>query len=383
MSNPTHPSWRSKIRGCVLGASLGDAIGAPFEFQPVEIAPQIDGRPWIDGLYESRILASPHGVWAQPAPAGTGTDDTRYNWLFLELAIKLGRMPTADDMAAHFLDLYKHPDSVFPGHTEFTREQFEHWEGVCHGRLGQTSNRFPGLEPDELLGRRLGLNFPILSGLITVTSAGLLFPGQPESAYRQAFRTAFYDIGYAREAVGLLAAALSIAIAEDVTAQELFDRSVAMDPLQLGSEWSTPFVQEHLTQALSLLEASTDSGVEGDAALADRMSFAFAQYNTFDPFRTLGIAWLSVLASDGEPMRAMLMAANHVSYDESGIPVRFEDIDCYAGIAGALAGAIHGEESLPADLVVQVIESNKIVHGIDLDETLDRFVDCFHANPHA
>ena len=222
MTEPASPSLRSKIRGCVLGASLGDAIGAPFEFQPVEIAPQIDGRPWIDGLYESHISASPHGVWAQPAPAGTGTDDTRYNWLFLELAIKLGRMPTADDMAAHFLDLYKHPDSVFPGHTEFTREQFEHWEGVCRGRLGKTSNRFPGLEPDELLGRRFGLNFPILSGLITVTSAGLLFPGQPESAYRQAFRTAFYDIGYAREAVGLLAAALSIAVAEDITAAERF-----------------------------------------------------------------------------------------------------------------------------------------------------------------
>ena len=75
----------------------------------------------------------------------------------------------------------------------------------------------------------------------------------------------------------------------------------------------------------------------------------------------------------------MLMAVNHVSYDEAGNAVRFEDIDCYAGIAGALAGAIHGEESLPADLVAQVIESNKIVHGIDLDETLDRFVDRFYA----
>ena len=339
------------------------------------------GRPWIDGLYESHIDASPHGVWALPAPAGTGTDDTRYNWLFLELAIKLGRMPTADDMAAHFLDLYEHPDLVFPGQAEFTRQQFEHWEAVCHGWLGQTSDRFPGLEPDELLGRGLGLNFPILSGLITVTSAGLLFPGQPESAYRQAFRTVFYDIGYAREAVGLLAAALSIAIAEDVTAAELFNRSVAMDPLQLGGEFSEPFVQAHLRQARSLLDTDPDNSLEADVALADRLSVAFGNYNTFDPFRTLGVAWLSVLAADGDPMRSMLMAVNHVSYDEAGNPVRFEDIDCYAGIAGALAGAIHGEESLPADLVAQVIESNKIVHGIDLDDTLDRFVDRFYAGP--
>ncbi len=362
-----------------MGASLGDAIGAPFEFQSVGIAPQVHGRPWIDGLYDSHIDASPHGVWAQPAPAGTGTDDTRYNWLFLELATTLGRMPTPDDMAIRYLEIYEKPDSVFPGQTAFTREQFEHWEGVCHGWLGQTSSRFPGLKPDELFGRRLGLNFPILSGLITLTSAGLLFPGHPEQAYREAFRTAFFDIGYALESVALLAAALSIAIAEDVTAREAFDRSIVLDPLRLGSEWSTPFVQEHLAQALMLLDANVDVNLEADTALADRMSVAFGRYNTFDPFRTLAVAWLSVLASDGDSMRAVLMAVNHVSYDETGIPVRFEDIDCYAGIAGALAGAIHGEEALPADLVAQVIESNKIVHGIDLDDTLNRFVERFHA----
>jgi len=83
------------------------------------------------------------------------------------------------------------------------------------------------------------------------------------------------------------------------------------------------------------------------------MSAAFCHYNTFDPFRTLAVAWLSVLASDGVPMRAMLMAANHVSYDETGIPVRYEDFDCNVGIAGALSGAIYGEEALPTDLVVQ------------------------------
>ena len=69
----------------------------------------------------------------------------------------------------------------------------------------------------------------------------------------------------------------------------------------------------------------------------------------------------------------MLIAVKHVSDDKVGNPVRFEDIDSYAGIAGALAGAIHGEEALPADLVAEVIESNKIIHGIDLDDTLNRF----------
>lgn len=62
-----------------------------------------------------------------------------------------------------------------------------------------------------------------------------------------------------------------------------------------------------------------------------------------------------------------------------GQPVRFEDMDCYAGIAGALAGAISGAESLPAGLSAQVVESNRIVHGINLEATIIRFLERFGA----
>ena len=87
------------------------------------------------------IHISAHGMWVQPAPPGTGTDDTRYNWLFLELAIALGQMPTAQEFAQRYLELYEQPDSVFPGHRTRTEEQFAHWEGVCRGFLGQTSEQ--------------------------------------------------------------------------------------------------------------------------------------------------------------------------------------------------------------------------------------------------
>ncbi|MBN1581075.1 MAG: ADP-ribosylglycohydrolase family protein [Anaerolineae bacterium] len=363
-------SVRSKIRGCVLGAALGDAIGGPFEFQPVEMAPIRDEKPWIDGLYPYTIEASPHGVWAQPAPAGTGTDDTRYNWLFLELVTELGEMLTPHQLATCLLRMYQHPESAFPDHTRFTRLQFEHWEPVCCGFLGLRSVRFSDLEPDELLGRKLGLNFPILSGLITLTSVGLLFPGQPEVAYRAAFRTDFFDIGYAREAVALLAAILSLAVADDLTPKVLFDRVVQLDPLHLGSEWSQPFVKQRLTEFYPLIAGSkTDQGV------AHALSVAFQHFNTFDAFRTLGVAFLSVLAANGDPVRSILIAANHVGLDNCGFPMRFEDIDCYAGIAGAIAGAIAGDLAFPPEMLSQVIQSNKDIHGIDLDDTISRFIE--------
>ncbi len=87
------------------------------------------------------------------------------------------------------------------------------------------------------------------------------------------------------------------------------------------------------------------------------------------------------MAADGDPLRAMLIAANHVSLDEDGNPVRYEDIDCYASIAGALTGALVGAEAFPADLVAQVVESNKQVYGIDLEDTISRFCEMFCEPP--
>src|SRR5271157_3000458 len=42
---------QSRMRGCILGAALGDALGAPFEFRPFEHVNATIGKPWIDGLF--------------------------------------------------------------------------------------------------------------------------------------------------------------------------------------------------------------------------------------------------------------------------------------------------------------------------------------------
>ena len=106
------PSLFSRIRGCILGAALGDAAGAPFEFRPIEFVVEKLGGEWIDGLYPFEGEPGSHGVWASPAPAGTATDDTRYNWVVLELAAELGRAPSAEDLARRSIDVWERPGSV-------------------------------------------------------------------------------------------------------------------------------------------------------------------------------------------------------------------------------------------------------------------------------
>jgi ADP-ribosylglycohydrolase len=372
---------KDRVRGCILGTVLGDAIGGPFEFGPLSRVPEATGGTWIDDLYPyGPDKGAPHGVWVpsaakgRGAPAGAGTDDTRLNWLYLELAIELGRAPSARDVAVRYLELYERPELAFPGHKDMVRLEFEHWEAACRGFLGQRSELCPDLPPDVLLARALGLNFPILSGLIALTWVGLLYPGRPEAAYTTAFRTAFYDIGYAREAVGLLAAAISIGAAsgDAISAQALYDRLLTMDPLHLGSEWSAPYVIEHLARCREWVVPD-----RSDQEIAHDLSVAFRRHHAFGAFRTLAVALLAVLAADGDPLRAITIAANHVGIDDRGQPTRYEDIDCYAGLAGAVAGSLYGAGAFPPAMLAQVQESNLAVYGIDLEASIVRLIETF------
>ena len=75
----------SKIRASVLGAAFGDALGAPFEFnRPEWVCPHRLKEMWFDTL-DCTGGNNVFGVWGLNLPAGTGTDDTRYNWLFLDI----------------------------------------------------------------------------------------------------------------------------------------------------------------------------------------------------------------------------------------------------------------------------------------------------------
>ena len=115
------PTLQSRIRGSVLAQAWGDALGAPFEFAPPDAVKKRTGEQWLERLHPFAGKKGPHGMWADQAPAGTGTDDARYNYLFIELAVELG-------------------------------------EGVSRGCLGEESPRYRGVPPSVLATRSIGLN---------------------------------------------------------------------------------------------------------------------------------------------------------------------------------------------------------------------------------
>lgn len=360
------PTMRDRIRGSVLGQALGDALGAPFEFAPPGAVREATGKDWIDGLCAFTGKPGPHGPWVTPAPAGTGTDDVRYNRLFIDLVVELGgRMPEDVELARRLLDVYERPGDYFPGFEALARGQFEMWEAVSRGCLGQTSQTLPGVPPAILATRSVGLNYPTMTGLLVMPSAGLLFPQDAEAAYEAAYAAAFFDVAYAREATAVFAAAQSLALAGGAPAQ-ILEEALGMDPLHLGGYFGGPFVKDNLPSLLVRAQ-----GLQGHQ-LAVWLAAELRHFSVFDPYRALAIVFAALLAHADEPLLVLQVAANQMDVDDQGVERRYADIDCYAGIAGALVGTIVGEAALPADMLGQVLESNRSVYGIDLEEVAHR-----------
>ncbi len=338
---------------------LGDALGAPVEFSAERLG-------WINCLRPFTGSAGPHGPWVTPAPLGTGTDDVRYAWLFMELACRLQGMPTARQLARHFIEVYEDPDAFFPHNQALAREQFAMWEGVSCGYLGRESLQYPGVSPAALATRSVGLNYPTIAGMLALPLAGLLFVGQPERAYSAAYEAAFFDLAYAREATALLAAAQSLA-ADGVAPSDIVERTLALDPLQLGGYFGEPFVVANLP--LLLQKARGKQGPQ----LAQWLAFELRHFHVFDPYRTLAIAFSALLAHCDDPLGALQVAVNQADLDGAGGWQRYADVDCYASIAGGLLGAVYGTDPVPSESARQVIESNRIVYGFDLEESAERF----------
>ena len=164
------------------------------------------------------------------------------------------------------------------------------------------------------------------------------------------------------------AAAQSLALA-GAPAEETVEAALEMDPLQLGGYFGGPYIKDNLPALLA--RARGRQGRE----LAAWLTTELRHFSAFDPYRALAIVFASLLAHVDEPLMVLQVAVNHVDRDDDGAVRRYADIDCYAGIAGALVGTLFGDSALPADMLEQVIESNRAVYGIDLEEVARRLAD--------
>jgi ADP-ribosylglycohydrolase len=375
-----------RVLGSIVGATIGDAIGIVVEFRTRDfVLRYLDGADWVDDMLDmTEHGVHPAGLWRENPPAGTGTDDTRLNHIFLECVINNHGHISSQLLATEYVERCRHLDRYYPEHQGLARDFLAyHYPRACL-HLGIT-------EVEEAYGKPLlpayrhEMNsFPMLVGLLTCQSAGLLFEGDPAQAYLKAAEIAFFDTGYARDATAMLAAVVSAALAEgQVSGRDISDVGIATNPLEIGGaegKWRRLVTTDWLFPNAPCLERFFEivdtAGGEREAIAG--LARAAEGLHPFDSLDVFGVPLACVRFTDGDPVRSILMAANHRRVDENGELIGMRDVDCTAMIAGVIVGALHGVDAFPDRWVDAILAANKEVYGIDIESTARRFYEAVH-----
>ncbi|MCD7436822.1 ADP-ribosylglycohydrolase family protein [Streptomyces lincolnensis] len=315
---------RARVRGCLLGGAVGDALGYPVEFSSLDRIRSTHGRHGVTGL-----VPGAHGA------TGLVSDDTQMTLFTVEALIQ-----------ARAREREKGIGGAWP---VLLRQAYERWletqskpgpeqggapTGGLLGELWLYARRAPGnaclsgiaqlYAPDpwlELDGKPGQVN-PDSKGCGTVMRSapfGLVNPA--DAAFAMAARGAQITHGHP---TGYYAAGALAAIVAHLVAGESLEGAVL--------------------RTLRLL-ARYPGHQETTAALEQALDLASEGMPTAEKLETLGAGWvaeealaLAVYCALAEPgvERALLLSVNH-----SG------DSDSTGSLCGNLLGALHGDVGLP------------------------------------
>ncbi|KAB2963796.1 MAG: ADP-ribosylglycohydrolase family protein [Thermoanaerobaculia bacterium] len=346
--DPQDPYTR-RVRGCLLGGALGDAVGAPIEFA---------------GLRTIRSELGPEGLrdlGVAYGRRGAITDDTQMTLFTAEGLIRawvrgesrgIGSPPSVV-RRAYLRWLHTQGTSWREAAGEFWDREHPEPDGWLVGERWLHSRRAPG---NTCLGALEGRFDPAVNtskgcgGVMRVAPVGLLpgpgTGGEPtpcEGIFRLGVEIAALTHGHpsGQLPAGVLAATLHGIVHQGQTLSRALDDAIDILRRHRAHE-----------ETLEALQAAR--------SLAGRGKPTAEQVETLGggwvAEEALAIAAYAALSRPDDLREAMLLAANH-----SG------DSDSTASITGQLLGAVHGESALPADWLAD----------LEGRETINRLADDF------
>jgi ADP-ribosylglycohydrolase len=334
-----------KVRGCLYGGAIGDAMGAPAEWKmPAEIRER----------YEEIIdFVEP---WDGPSDIGKGdgrfTDDTHMTRV-------LGEIYTSE--GTH-LDPFVFAERIVPMIADEPRWLAE------RGQEMPLVDRLFYPEKWLLMRLRLANADPRLGGVGNMVNCGaamyaapvgIVNACDPVNAYREAVEIfSAHQWSYGLEAAAVMAACVAEAFKPGATVDSVV--GVAIDLAKEGTKEAIAAVTYEarwhddwrdaigaLRDAIRPFDGSAEDGV------GDRGN----KTDDWTPSRRKSIEELPValgflLVTQGDFEQAIFGAANYG-----------RDNDSIAGMAGAIAGALHGDGVIRAEWIAQINTANRV----DLD----------------
>jgi|GEM_PF-1281862 len=239
-STLTKAVYYDKVLGALVGAAIGDAMGAPTEMWHRErIRPQWG---YVDTFTEVIRNTDPEGTWEDNLPAAGTTDDTRWKILagrYLCSAATSCDSLNARAFAQSITDIYLREQKNARSIETFDPEPLEH--ELMHAAWLQERAKVAKPYLDNNLdayaiavGKFYGGEITC-GGMLYAPVLGAFFPANPEKAYLEAFRLGFFDIGYARDVTGLTAAMVAQAMRPGIAYEQITHVCRTVDPMRYSN----------------------------------------------------------------------------------------------------------------------------------------------------
>ena len=301
----------AKFRGCLLGLAIGDALGAPVEFDKLTTIRRRFGPQGITDLVPW------HGL-----PAGYYTDDTQ-----MSLATVRGMLAAHERGSSR--GIVHWPSMVHRAYLDWLATQDDPRQSRAPGNTCLSALRSGKMGTlDAPLNQSKGCG-----GVMRTAPVGLAFRG--EDAFRRGAEFAVITHGHPS---GYLSAGLMA---------ELIGHLVDGASLDEGLDRSSATLRSYAGHAETLAKVAQARRLAGNGTAIDPAIRAIGEGWVGD--EALGVAIFCVLRFPDDYRAAVIAGANHDG-----------DVDSTASMAGALLGAKLGVEAIPAEWIEKVENRQEI-----------------------
>lgn len=277
----------------VIGARVGDAMGAPTEGLSAEAITERFG--WVEDF------------------TGDGTDDSLMASLLADALLASGGRAGVDEWAAEWVG---QRDRMMARRDKFFPSVLHIAEKLSYGSL-----------PRQVAAGTM----PSSSSAMCIWPVGLVNAGDPHAAAAQAYALGALihvgEVDFCQDGAAAVAAAVAAGVRPDAGVAEVCTEALAaLHPVSGES------MRELISAAVAL--AREASGYE---QFRERYVERFAQRIACDSRETVPAVFALTALADGDVCRGVELAANFG-----------RDTDTIASMTGALCGAIGGPDAIPA-----------------------------------
>ncbi len=374
--------YYDKILGALVGSAIGDAMGASTEMWHRSDIQKEYG--YINGLTTALREKSPEGTWRHNMIAGSTTDDTRWKYFTGQYFLKHRGDLSSDHFASFITDYYqslvkKLSEEEALNSTDQLDETLEKVNWIKEWARVSMAYQKGGKEYYKVQNRFYGGEMSC-AGMLYTPMFGLI-ETNALAAYELAFDHAIFDIGYARDISGLVAAMTNMAMKTNEM-DSILNTHLYVDPYDYNNSRLIGRLAFAIVKASDLiLEASKDFEIQDSIEILPpigftgneldwaRQSFIYKELEkqqkaiAFHAGEIWQIMYTGLKFGDGNFEKTMSFIVN------CG-----RDNDTVAAVAGMILGAKEGYSKLPKNLKEQILIVNREVIGIDLEALAQEIV---------